>query len=101
VIHAEENCLINSSQNGVSLKDCTMYVTEPPCFKCAPRMTSAGLKEVIFLEASKKPGQIKNDEWRAEHARAIEAFENAAKMREFRYMEIPRILAENCNFQGR
>jgi dCMP deaminase len=47
-IHAEVNALLHCARNGVSCKDCTMYVTKFPCFDCIKFMAQAGVKYVRF-----------------------------------------------------
>lgn len=47
-IHAEINCILNAAKNGVSLKDSTMYISEPCCSNCAAAMVNAGIKKVVF-----------------------------------------------------
>ena len=35
ICHAEENAIMHAARVGVSLKDCTAYVTWPPCAMCS------------------------------------------------------------------
>ena len=35
ICHAEENAIMRAARSGLALKDCTAYVTWPPCTRCA------------------------------------------------------------------
>ena len=49
VIHAELNALLNALNNGVSVKDSTMYVYGLPiCDNCAKTIIQAGIKNLII-----------------------------------------------------
>lgn len=48
ICHAEENAIMHAARVGVSLKDCTAYVTWPPCTRCARSLVQAGVREVVF-----------------------------------------------------
>ena len=50
--HAEENAIMHAARIGISLKDCTAYVTWPPCTRCARSLIQAGVVEVVY------PGNI-------------------------------------------
>lgn len=43
-IHAEENALLFS---GRSVEGCTIYVTHPPCSRCAAKIIQAGITRVV------------------------------------------------------
>lgn len=47
IVHAEENCILNATLVGVSLKGCTAYVTWHPCSRCARMLIQAGIKQVV------------------------------------------------------
>lgn len=49
-IHAETNCIGYASREGISTKDCTIYVSLSPCTSCAKLIIAAGIKEVFYLE---------------------------------------------------
>lgn len=53
-IHAEQNCLMIAAQNGISTKDCTLYVTTAPCVQCAKLIIAAGIKRVVYKEVYKE-----------------------------------------------
>jgi dCMP deaminase len=48
ICHAEENAIMHAARIGISLKDCTAYVTWPPCTRCARSLIQAGVVEVVF-----------------------------------------------------
>ena len=48
ICHAEENAIMHAARIGVSLKDCTAYVTWNPCSRCARSLVQAGITEVVF-----------------------------------------------------
>lgn len=53
--HAERNAIYNAARIGVSLKDCTAYITctdntrggHTPCAECARALIQSGIKEII------------------------------------------------------
>lgn len=48
-IHAEENALLFA---GRDVTGCTIYVTHPPCGKCAAKLIQAGITRVVYLAPS-------------------------------------------------
>ena len=50
VVHAELNCILNSSKT----RDTTLYVTLFPCNECAKAIVQAGITKVIYSEI--RPG---------------------------------------------
>mgnify|MGYP001387657450 CR=1 FL=1 len=48
ICHAEENAIMHAARIGISLKDCTAYVTWPPCTRCARSLIQAGVFELLF-----------------------------------------------------
>ena len=59
---------MHAARIGISLKDCTAYVTWPPCTRCARSLIQAGVVEVVY------PGNIEiPDRW-------IEDFERSDSM---------------------
>jgi len=44
VVHAELNCILNSSKT----RDTTMYVTLFPCQNCAKAIVQAGIKKLVY-----------------------------------------------------
>ena len=47
-LHAEGNAVATAARSGVSLADCTAYITHPPCAACAALLTQAGIRRVVF-----------------------------------------------------
>lgn len=54
VVHAEENALLNAGRNGTRLNGGILYVTMPPCARCAGSIIQSGIKEIIYLEPEEK-----------------------------------------------
>ena len=52
---------MHAARTGVSLKDCTAYVTWPPCTRCARSLVQAGIAEVIYPAALTIPDRWKDD----------------------------------------
>ena len=48
--HAEQNAIANAARKGVSLEDCWMVVSVPPCLACAKLIHHCGIKEVHVLD---------------------------------------------------
>jgi len=48
--HAERNAIYNAVRMGLSLKDCTAYVTGPPCCDCARGLIQSGITRVVIPE---------------------------------------------------
>jgi len=47
-IHSEENLIIASAKNGVSLKNSTFYVTGHPCTTCFRMIKQVGAKRIVY-----------------------------------------------------
>lgn len=63
VCHAEENAIMHAARIGVALKDCTAYVTWPPCTRCARSLIQAGVREIVY-----PAGLIIPDRWQEDFA---------------------------------
>ena len=51
IVHAEMNAIYNAAENGVSLKDSTLYVYGlPVCNDCAKGLVQAGKKRIVTPE---------------------------------------------------
>ena len=61
ICHAEENAIMHAARVGVSLKDCTAYVTWPPCTRCARSLIQAGIVEVVYAGTSNIPERWMED----------------------------------------
>lgn len=48
ICHAEENAIMHAARIGVSLKDCSAYVTWPPCTRCARSLIQAGVRTIYY-----------------------------------------------------
>ncbi len=46
-IHAEQNVIIQSSLNGVSIKGATIYCTHTPCIICAKMLVNSKIKRFV------------------------------------------------------
>jgi dCMP deaminase len=71
ICHAEENAIMHAARVGVSLKDCTAYVTWPPCTRCARSLVQAGVKEVVFPE-----GEVP-ERWQSDFQMSLAMLEEA------------------------
>ena len=45
--HAEANLVAFAAREGIRTKDCTVYVTHPPCASCARTLIQAGVRRVV------------------------------------------------------
>lgn len=50
-IHAEMNALLYCAKEGISVKDCSAYVTHFPCLNCTKSLIQAGIKKIYYREA--------------------------------------------------
>ncbi len=46
--HAEANLVAFAAREGIRTKDCTAYVTHPPCAACARTLIQAGVKRIVY-----------------------------------------------------
>ena len=61
ICHAEENAIMHAARIGISLKDCTAYVTWPPCTRCARSLIQAGIITVIYPKDTEIPDRWVSD----------------------------------------
>lgn len=47
-IHAEMNALLYCAKEGISVKDCKIYVTHFPCLNCTKALIQAGIKKIFY-----------------------------------------------------
>ena len=73
ICHAEENAIMNAARIGISLKDCTAYVTWPPCTRCARSLIQAGVSEIIYPKGIDIP-----DRWIQDFDLSLKMFKEAA-----------------------
>lgn len=57
--HAEISSILDAAKMGASIRCSTLYATTYPCHLCAKDIITAGIKEVVYLEAYPKS---KNDQ---------------------------------------
>jgi dCMP deaminase len=72
--HAEVNSIANSSKNGISIKDSTMYTNGIPCSTCAALVINAGISEVVYYN---KWVNMNPEKWDEEAKRSLEMFEES------------------------
>lgn len=59
VLHAELNCLLKCSKEGISTMKSTLYCTLSPCEECAAMIAAAGIQRVVFLDKYRDDAGIK------------------------------------------
>lgn len=69
-IHAEDNALLFA---GRSVEGCTIYVTHPPCARCAAKLVQAGITRVV----APVPDPKFANRWAADVRSAREMFQEA------------------------
>ena len=60
-IHAEANALLNAARQGRSVKNCTAYITGPPCLTCFQFLWQSGIKRIIC--GNRSSHMNKNEEY--------------------------------------
>ena len=61
ICHAEENAIMHAARIGMPLKDCSAYVTWPPCSPCARSLIQAGVSEVVVPKDCEIPERWQED----------------------------------------
>tara|TARA_Y100001960_G_scaffold323394_1_gene401770 strand:+ start:161 stop:595 length:435 start_codon:yes stop_codon:yes gene_type:complete len=61
ICHAEENAIMHAARIGMSLKDCTAYVTWPPCTRCARSLIQAGISTIVYPKEIEIPDRWMED----------------------------------------
>lgn len=72
--HAERNAIYAAAKEGVSTRNCILYVTLPPCVDCARAIIQSGIREVFYMPDLKHqniPG------WRDKLAISFQMFDEA------------------------
>ena len=69
-IHAEENALLFA---GRPVEGCTIYVTHPPCARCAAKLIQAGIARVVAQMPAEGFGERWADDMRSASAMFLEA----------------------------
>jgi cytidine deaminase len=49
-VHAEMAAIVDAARRGVSISDCTLFVTTFPCHLCARHIVAAGVRTVVYIE---------------------------------------------------
>lgn len=63
-VHAEQNAISDAASRGVSVNNCTAYITHYPCINCFKIIVAAGIKNIIYLNDYKNDDliiELKND----------------------------------------
>ena len=63
-VHAEQNAISDAASRGVSVNNCTAYITHYPCINCFKILVAAGIKNIIYLNDYKNDDliiELKND----------------------------------------
>lgn len=47
-LHAEQNAIIQSALQGVSIKEGILYCTHQPCILCTKMLINAGIKKIVY-----------------------------------------------------
>lgn len=47
-VHAEQNAIYYAAKKGISVENCTIYVTHAPCPHCSKAIASSGIKRVVY-----------------------------------------------------
>jgi len=50
VIHAEANAILFAAKEGISTRDCNLYVTTAPCSECAKMIIQSGITRVVYQD---------------------------------------------------
>tara|TARA_B100000029_G_C17054518_1_gene770798 strand:- start:5 stop:418 length:414 start_codon:yes stop_codon:yes gene_type:complete len=58
-VHAEQNAIADCARRGVSINQCTAYITHYPCIICLRLMLAAGICEIKYLEDYKNDALVK------------------------------------------
>lgn len=71
--HAEANLIAFAAREGIRTKDCSVFVTHPPCASCARTMIQAGICEIVIGNRQ----FASNAAWDLENKAAHEMFSDA------------------------
>ena len=58
VVHAEANAIAKCAKLGIPCKGATLYVTIPPCERCAALIRQSGIETVVYYDEYKSSGNI-------------------------------------------
>jgi dCMP deaminase len=76
-IHAEENALLFANR---PVEGCTLYVTHPPCARCAAKVVQSGIARVV----ARRAGDGFEERWEDDMRSASAMFAEAGVMFELR-----------------
>ncbi len=68
-VHAETNAVLNAAKNGTKVEDSTLYVTFPPCSRCASAIIQAGVTRIVCPNPNLSP-----ERWRDNFLEASDLF---------------------------
>ena len=57
-VHAEQNAIAKCARLGIPCDEATIYVTIPPCARCAALIRQAGIDTVVYRDEYKSSGNI-------------------------------------------
>ena len=78
VVHAEMNCIYNAAENGISLRDSTLYIYGlPVCGDCSLGIIQAGVLRVVAVSKATP------ERWKAAIGKTDEIFKEAGVEYEF------------------
>lgn len=72
ICHAEENAIMHAARVGVPLAGCCLYVTWPPCTRCARSLIQAGVARVVYPGDKPVP-----ERWADDFAMSMEMLDEA------------------------
>jgi dCMP deaminase len=72
ICHAEENAIMHAARIGMSLKECTAYITWPPCTRCARSLIQAGITQIVYPEKIEIP-----ERWASDFDLSLKMFKEA------------------------
>jgi dCMP deaminase len=61
ICHAEENAIMHAARIGIPLKKCKVYITWPPCTRCARSLIQAGISQIIYPKKIEIPKRWASD----------------------------------------
>ena len=54
------NCILKAAEQGVSIKDCVVYVTLSPCLPCSEMLKNIKVKRVVYRDKYRCEKGIRN-----------------------------------------
>ena len=75
--HSERNAIYNAAMMGIALKNCTIYVTNPPCSDCAIAIINSKISRVVIPEYGNTTGKLGGSKWKESCGIANEMFKEA------------------------